>query len=94
MNFPKALRDFYEYIRTGKPDDELTERIHSAVIKGRKNKEWRSAYMKDIARLMDAREEGREEGREEERKNTERERERANKAEARIKELEAILADK
>lgn len=54
--------------------------------------------MKDIARLMDAREEGREEGRaegrEEERKNTERERERANKAEARIKELEAILADK
>ena len=94
MNFPKALRDFCEYIRTGKPDDELIERIHSAVIKGRKNKEWRSAYMKDIARLMDAREEGRAEGREEERKNTERERERANKAEARIKELEAILADK
>ncbi len=97
-DIPKALRDFYEYIRTGKPDDELTERIHSAVIKGRKNKEWRSAYMKDIARLMDAREEGREEGRaegrEEERKNTERERERADKAEARIKELEAILADK
>ena len=106
MNLTKALRNFYEYIRTGKPDNELTERIHSAVIKGRKNKEWRSAYMKDIARLMDAREEGREEGRaegreegrvegrEEERKNTERERERANKAEARIKELEAILADK
>ena len=41
--------------------------------------------MKDIARLMDAREEGREE----ERKNTERERLRAEKAEAQVKSAKA-----
>lgn len=92
---PEGLRDLYEYIRTGRPDNELTERIHSAVIKGRKNKEWRSAYMKEMVLLMDAREEGRAEERkntERERKKAERERLRAEKAEARIKELEAQLA--
>ncbi len=38
------------------------------------------------------REEGRKEGREEERKNTVAERRRADKAEARVKELEGMLA--
>ena len=44
--------------------------------------------MKEIAIIMDAKEEGREE----ERGNTERERQRADKAEARVKELETLLA--
>ena len=48
--------------------------------------------MKEIAIIMDAKEEGREEGREEEHVNTERERQRADKAEARVKELETLLA--
>ncbi len=55
--------------------------------------------MKEMVLFMDAREEGREEGlekgrvegREEERANTERERKRAEVAEARVKELEALL---
>ena len=49
--------------------------------------------MKEMVLLMDAKEEGREEGREEERQNTEIERQRADRAEARVKELEALLAE-
>ena len=48
--------------------------------------------MKEMVLWMDAKNEGREEGREEERKNTEAEKERADKAEARVRELEAALA--
>ena len=44
--------------------------------------------MKEIAIILDAKEEGREE----EHVNTERERQRADKAEARVKELETLLA--
>lgn len=54
----------------------------------RKIEEWRSAYMKEMVLLMDAREEGREE----EKVNTEAERKRADKAERRVRELEAELA--
>lgn len=50
--------------------------------------------MKERLILQDAKEEGREEGREEERKNTEKERKRAEAAEAKVKELEKLLAQK
>ena len=91
-NIPEGLRDLYDYIETGKKGNELTERIDAAVDKARKIEEWRSAYMKEMVLWMDAKNEGREEGREEERKNTEAEKERADKAEARVRELEAALA--
>ncbi len=96
-DIPKALKKLYEYIITGKVSDDLTKRIDTAVKEIRKREEWRSEYMKEMVLLMDAKEEGREE----ERENTERERRRANsesqradRAEARVKELEALLAAK
>lgn len=101
-NLPDDLMKLYEYINTGKSCDVLTERINEAVIKAKSIEEWRSAYMKEMVLLMDAKEEGREE----ERQNTEAERrradaatkkadaaaKRADNAEARIRELEAELA--
>ena len=83
-------------MQTGKPCNELTERINTAVLEARKREEWRSDYMR-----MDTRDAGREE----ERENTERERKRADMAEeraeseknradiaeARVRELEALL---
>ena len=60
---------FYEYIRTGDPKSELTDRINEAVVTGRKNEEWRSQYMKEQIII--------EEALEEERKRTEAERQRA-----------------
>ena len=97
IDIPKELRQLYDYIQTGKVTGDLTERVNAAVVKARKNDEWRSAYMKERIILMDAREEGREE----ERKNTEierqraaQERERADAAEKRVRELEAILDGK
>ena len=98
-DIPEDISQLYDYVRTGRVSGKLTERIEDAVCKARKNEKWRSAYMKERTVLMDAREEGREEGREEERLNTEVERERADNerkradaAEARVRELEALLA--
>lgn len=87
---PEDIRELYSYIETGACSNELTERIDGAVAAARMNEEWRSAYMKEITVLMDAREEGREEGRkegreegrQEEQKKTEAERKRADEAEA------------
>ena len=84
----------YDYIKTGRAKSDLAKRIDAAVGKARKNEVWRAEYMKERIILSEAREEGREEGREEERKNTERERKRADEAEARVKELEAMLTSK
>lgn len=93
-NISKELRNFYEYVKYGTVTDELTERLNAAVCEARKNEEWRSRYMKERLILQDAKEEGREEGREEERKNTEKEHKRAEAAEAKVKELEKLLAQK
>lgn len=60
-DIPEDLRMLYYYVETGNAEDELTRRIDAAVIKGRKNAEWRSQYMKEQVLLMDAKEEGREE---------------------------------
>ena len=62
-DIPEHLRTLYDYIRTGKVGDDLTRRIDEAVIRVRKNEEWRSEYMKELLHDDDVREEGREEGR-------------------------------
>ena len=91
-DIPQGLSELFDYVETGKSSGSLTHRLDEAVHEERMKEEWRSAYMKEIAIIMDAKEEGREEGRNEERVNTERERQRANKAETRVRELEALLA--
>jgi len=60
-DIPEAIREFYDYVTTGKAKSKLTQRINDAVEKGRKNWNWRSQYMREFERLLDAREEGREE---------------------------------
>lgn len=59
---PEQLKYLYEYIRTGKVGDDLTQRIDKAVIRARKNEEWRSEYMKELLHDDDVRAEGRAEG--------------------------------
>ncbi|MCR5746169.1 MAG: Rpn family recombination-promoting nuclease/putative transposase, partial [Lachnospiraceae bacterium] len=59
------LKKLYDYIETGRADNELTKRIDEAVIKGRRNEEWRTQYMKEWVVIQDAKDEGREEGIEE-----------------------------
>ncbi|MBR1860245.1 MAG: hypothetical protein IJ796_00050 [Lachnospiraceae bacterium] len=59
------LKKFYAYVETGQVTDTLTKRIDEAVIKGRMNEVWRTQYMREIAIIQDAKDEGREEGREE-----------------------------
>ena len=91
-NIPEELKQFYDYVETGKSSNELTRKLDGAVERARKVEEWRSAYMLECIRLMDARDEGREEGREEERKNTEEAIKRAENAEQRADDAEAMLA--
>ncbi len=57
-DIPDDLRRFYDYIETGKADSVLTKQLAKAVSDARKREEWRSAYMKEISLLIDAREEG------------------------------------
>lgn len=49
-------------METGKCSNDLTTRLDQAVEKAKKTEEWRSAYMKEMVLLMDARDEGVEEG--------------------------------
>ena len=65
IDIPEDLREFYEYVENGKCENSLTRRIDEAVINARKMEKWRSEYMKEMALIMDYKEEGREEGREE-----------------------------
>ncbi len=82
-DIPQELRDFYDYVMSGKMKGTLTKRIDELVGKARRNEKWRSAYMKERVLIMDAKEEGRAE----ERVNTDRERKRAEAAEAENKSL-------
>ena len=61
-DLPEELKVFYEYVRTGKAGDALTGKLASAVDKAKRNNEWRSAYMKERALIMEYKEEGRTEG--------------------------------
>jgi predicted transposase/invertase (TIGR01784 family) len=95
-DIPADLRQFYDYVETGRSSNDLTKRIDRAVENARLKEEWRSIYMYYDINIMDARDEGREEGRAEgraeERKNTEAAIRRAEAAEERVKELEAKLS--
>ena len=71
--------------------DDVTGKLNEIVHKIKEKKDVGIRYMKSWEREKELREEGREEGREEERANTERERRRAEVAEARVKELEALV---
>ena len=87
-DIPDDLKMLYKYLDTGTAEDILTQRIDEAVNKARRFEEWRSEYVKEMVLLMDAREEGRRE----EQKKTEIERRRADIAEAKVRELEVLLA--
>ena len=80
----EELKEFYEYVSTGKASGDLTRRIDEAVDHGHRNEAWRSEYIKERQILIDAKEEGREE----EKENTERERKRADDAEQRADDAE------
>ena len=79
--------------------DDVTGKLNEIVHKIKEKKDVGIRYMKSWEREKElreegialGREEGRIEGREEERANTERERKRAEVAEARVKELEALV---
>jgi hypothetical protein len=93
--------DPYEFVRTGKAADELTEDLKKTVEETRMNIIYRSEYLRQRELREDAIEEGREEGREEERVNTERERKRAEAektraeaAEEEVKRLRKLLEQK
>lgn len=88
-DIPEDLRRFYEYVNTGKSNNELTGRIDNAVAKARKKEEWKSSYMKEMAVIMDAKEEGAAE----ERKNTEAERKRADAAESELARYKAAFGE-
>ena len=51
----------YEYIRLGRAGNDLTRKIDSAVIEGRRNETWRTQYMKERVIIQDAIREEREE---------------------------------
>ena len=89
-DIPEKLKNFYTYLQTGRPTDDLTDRIENAVRQARKNEVWKGEYMKERLHDEDIREEGRAEGIEvgrlQERANTER-------AQAKIAELEQQLAE-
>ena len=101
----EEMKAFLTYIAEGKTGNKFTEELENAVTEAKLHKEWRLEYMTLLEHYEEEREkgrkegreegrkEGRKEGREEERKNTERERMRADKAEERIRELEALLAN-
>lgn len=44
---PVELRELFEYINTGIPQNELTKQIEGVIANARKNSEWGSAYMKE-----------------------------------------------
>ena len=52
-DIPDDLKEFYEYVQNGKPKSELTKRIDEAVVRGRKNSEWRTQYMKERLYIQD-----------------------------------------
>ncbi len=103
----KRLQNLLKYINRSIEEnvsDETTRRLNEIVKLKKSGKETRDEYMKSWEKEQELREEGREEGlkegreeglkegREEERENTLREKSRADAAEARVKELEAMLA--
>ena len=52
----------YDYVETGKAENELTKKLDFAVYKARHNEEWGMEYLKEWQILLEKKEEGREEG--------------------------------
>ena len=98
-DIPEELIHFYEFVRTGRAEDILTEDLNHAVEEKNMAIIYRSDYLRMREMQEDARDEGREEGREEGRKegreeerlNTEREKARADKEKARADSLQEEL---
>ncbi|SDA71473.1 conserved hypothetical protein (putative transposase or invertase) [Lachnospiraceae bacterium G11] len=65
---PKDVERLYNYINTGRPDDELTEELDDAVRVARMDNELRGEYMRTELFIQDAIYEGRKIGEEEGRK--------------------------
>ncbi len=61
-DIPEQLKEFYNYIRDGKPTGPLTEKINKAVVIGRRNEAWRTQYMREWVALQDAKDEGYDDG--------------------------------
>ncbi|MCR4896765.1 MAG: hypothetical protein K5891_08345 [Lachnospiraceae bacterium] len=57
-DIPDDLRNFYDFVMSGKVSDDLTSRIQAAVSEARRNEDWRADYMKEMALFMDLKEEG------------------------------------
>ncbi len=58
-DIPEDLRKLYDYIETGRAENDLTKSIETAVENGRNNKVWRSQYMKERTLVRDAKDEER-----------------------------------
>lgn len=106
-DIPENIRKLFEYIMQRKVSDDLTNEIEASVKRLGRSNRLRGEYMREISILMDAKLEGYNKGMEEgiekginlERANTKRAQKqaddankRADAAEARIKELEALLS--
>ena len=61
-DIPEDLRMLYDYVETGKAENELTKKLDFAVYKARHNEEWGMEYLKEWQILLEKKEEGREEG--------------------------------
>lgn len=57
-DIPQELKDFYNFVMTGAAGSRLTEDLNSAVAIARRNKIWRTEYMKELLIYDDMKEEG------------------------------------
>lgn len=62
VNVTREVKEFLEYVETGKVTNEFLKKLNLEVKKVRQNKEWRLEYMKTWIRDMELREEGIEKG--------------------------------
>lgn len=92
-DIPEELIHFYEFVRTGKAEDVLTEDLRKAVEENRMNYIYRNEYLRQRLALEDARDEGREEGREEQRARADAAEARAEAAEEEVRRLQKFLAE-
>ena len=60
-DIPEDLRMLYDYVETGKAENELTKKLDFAVYKAKHNEEWGMEYLKEWQILLEQKEEGREE---------------------------------
>lgn len=84
-DIPQDLKEFYDYVRSGRTGEGLTEKIDKAVINGRMNEAWRSQYMKERLVIYDAQREEREK-REKAEKRADEEKKRADEEKKRADE--------